>query len=597
MTTPSDGTPPSAIAGQPGELPHLDGFVQLGIIGHGSSAEVYRARNTTFDDEVALKVWRRPLDPEDRQRFLRECALHRRLSGHPNIVGFLWADAPEAGPAWIATELCEQSLEARLRRPQHLSADQALALAGDILGGLAEIHRQGHVHRDVKPSNVLLRQGRAMLCDLGIAQPLGRHTLNAPAGTAGYLAPELGRGQQPDHRSDVYSAAVTLFEVLEGHLSVPLEQLLTRASSTVPADRPADAAAFLTQLRQATGAAAAPGARYAGPFPATATSPNAAQATTGAPPPVPGSSAFHSAPTSSNGRRDLAQAPVLLGAPPRPVVPAPGRALRRRRALLIGAGVLAFVAAGATAIVLQGPRTVLAAPPAGTSPPVATAALVASGGTVSLRPTATGSPSGPDTAAGPSATGSTTDVGAPAGASTGSPAGSPAGQPAGSAAGAPAATRAATTAAPGSTGGAAAATTAAAAPAAAPAATGKQLQSLYSSTCMDVRGPSTANGTAIQLWDCINVPEERWTLTGDGHVTGFGGKCLAVRGPAASDQTPVELDDCAGVPAQNWTLHSNGNLVGYGGMCLDVYGPSTANGTPLQMWSCNGAVEEGWRFY
>ncbi|TDU01661.1 ricin-type beta-trefoil lectin protein [Streptomyces sp. 846.5] len=592
MTPPSDGTPSSATAGQPGELPYLDGFVQLGIVGYGSSAEVYRARNTTFDDEVALKVWRRPLDPEERQRFLRECALHRRLSGHPNIVGFLWADAPGAGPAWIATELCEQSLEARLRRPQGLSGDQALALADDILSGLAEIHRQGHVHRDVKPSNVLLRQGRAMLCDLGIAQPLGRHTLNAPAGTAGYLAPELGRGQQPDHRSDVYSAAVTLFEVLDRHLNAPLELLLTRASSTLPADRPADAAVFLTQLRQATGDAAVASSQYAGPITATATSPDAAQAPAGEPPPVPGTSAFHSAPTSSNGHRDLAQVPVLLGSPSHPAVPAPGRARRRRRALVTGAGVLAFVAAGATAIVLQGPRTVIAAPPTGTSPPVATAAPVTSGGTVSLRPTATGSPSGLDTAAGPSATGSGTGTGAPASVATGAPAG----QSAGPTTGAPAATRAATTV-PGSTGGAAAATTAAAAPKAAPAAAGKQLQSLYSSTCMDVRGPSTANGTAIQLWDCINVPEERWTLTSDGHVTGFGGKCLAVRGPASTDQTPVELDDCAGVSAQNWTLRSNGNLVGYGGMCLDVYGPSTANGTPLQMWSCNGAAEEGWRFY
>ena len=229
----------------------LDDFSRLGVIGSGASASVYRAASDVWPETFALKVWYQPLNENERRRFHHECALHRSLSDHPNIVRFLHGRAEPGSVAWVATELCEESLYDRLRRDPPPDLEQARTWAQDLLCGLAEIHRQGHVHRDVKPSNVLLRRGRAMLCDLGIARPLGQDTSNSAAGTPGYLAPELVSGHQPNYRSDVYSAAVTLvalYAPFESDLPEGMEDMLTRASSQWPADRPPDAAAFLRQF-------------------------------------------------------------------------------------------------------------------------------------------------------------------------------------------------------------------------------------------------------------------------------------------------------------------------------------------------------------
>ncbi len=112
--------------------------------------------------------------------------------------------------------------------------------------------------------------------------------------------------------------------------------------------------------------------------------------------------------------------------------------------------------------------------------------------------------------------------------------------------------------------------------------------------CLDVRGPSTANGTQVQIWDCVNVPQQRWTLTPRGEVRGLGGKCLDVRGPSTENGTPVQLWDCVNVPQQRWTLTSTGELRGLGGKCLDVRGPSSANGTPVQLWDCVDVPQQRW---
>lgn len=112
--------------------------------------------------------------------------------------------------------------------------------------------------------------------------------------------------------------------------------------------------------------------------------------------------------------------------------------------------------------------------------------------------------------------------------------------------------------------------------------------------CLDVRGPSTNNGTPVQLWDCVNVPQQRWTLTRRGELRGLGGKCLDVRGPSTDNGTPVQLWDCVDVPQQRWTLTSRGELRGLGGKCLDVRGPSSANGTPVQLWDCVNVPQQRW---
>jgi hypothetical protein len=225
-------------------------FELIAKIGDGGSAEVFRARNLTFDVEVALKRWYRPPTADEQRKFIDECRLHWRLSDHPNIVRLYWADAPTGQQPWLATELCDESLAARIARGD-LSVHESWRIAQDVLSGLAAVHRLGHLHRDVKPANVLLKGGRAALCDLGISMAAGGSTRYNAAGTDDYVAPELVAGAVPSFRSDVYSAGRTIGGLFPAHRPPRLDALLRRATSPDPGKRPEDAVAFLGELAAA----------------------------------------------------------------------------------------------------------------------------------------------------------------------------------------------------------------------------------------------------------------------------------------------------------------------------------------------------------
>ena len=238
------------------DLPAVpDDFVAIGPpIASGGSAVVWRARHRVTSREVALKVWRHPLSTaEQRTQFDAESRLHQQLSGHPHIVPWLWAAAPADAPAWMATELYGEALSELTAEAGPLSLQTGIVIGLDLLAGLAAVHAKGVVHRDVKPENVLVKDGRAALCDLGIAVHVDTLTLDTGAGTTAYLAPELlrrGADQLPDFRSDVYSAARTIRTAVGDDVPDALDQLLTRAESEEPADRPADAADFRHRLRK-----------------------------------------------------------------------------------------------------------------------------------------------------------------------------------------------------------------------------------------------------------------------------------------------------------------------------------------------------------
>lgn len=222
------------------------------LLGEGSVAEVFRATHLPSGLTVALKVWRTPtsaLTQDDRRRFLRECHVMRELSTHSQrLVRFRWSGLETDGRPWLAMDVHTESLQTLASRDR-VDLQRGLALADDLLAGLAEVHAAGHVHRDVKPANVLLGDGRAYLGDFGIAMRSGGATRDVAAGTPGYVAPELHRGDEPTTRSDVYSAARTISEILPADLPRWLDNLLTRATSADPEDRPTDAAHFLAKLR------------------------------------------------------------------------------------------------------------------------------------------------------------------------------------------------------------------------------------------------------------------------------------------------------------------------------------------------------------
>jgi glucosylceramidase len=114
--------------------------------------------------------------------------------------------------------------------------------------------------------------------------------------------------------------------------------------------------------------------------------------------------------------------------------------------------------------------------------------------------------------------------------------------------------------------------------------------------CLDVAGGSSADGTAVQLWDCNGSAAQRWTLRSDGSVQALG-KCLDVTSGSTSDGAKVQLYTCNGSGAQQWRHEAgSGDLVNVpADKCLDASDNSSANGTRAQIWSCTGAANQKWR--
>ncbi|GJF31335.1 glycogen debranching protein [Kitasatospora sp. NE20-6] len=123
--------------------------------------------------------------------------------------------------------------------------------------------------------------------------------------------------------------------------------------------------------------------------------------------------------------------------------------------------------------------------------------------------------------------------------------------------------------------------------------TGTVLSAVNSTKCVDVNGNSSANGTAVQLWDCNNTTAQNWTRQSDGTVRA-NGSCLDVNGAGTTDGTLVQLWTCNGGGNQQWTV-VNGTLVNpASGKCLDDPGYTTANGTRLDLWTCNNGANQHW---
>jgi predicted Ser/Thr protein kinase len=192
----------------------------LETIGQGGMGTVYKALDTRLQRLVALKTLRLSPDTEFMRRFLREAQAGARLS-HPNILQIY--DSGEAeGLPYLAVEYVEgRSLQQMLRENKLLDTDRAVEIARQVAIALAYAHRSSVVHRDVKPSNILIsNEGRVVLLDFGLAIRPGAETLtrsHTVAGTPAYMSPEQVMGLPVDARSDIFSLGVVLYELLTGH--------------------------------------------------------------------------------------------------------------------------------------------------------------------------------------------------------------------------------------------------------------------------------------------------------------------------------------------------------------------------------------------
>ena len=192
-------------------------------IGAGGMATVYLARDLKHDRDVAVKVLRPELAAVlGTKRFLTEIKISARLD-HPHILTLIDSGAADGFLYYVMPFVRGESLRDKLKRDKQLALDQALDITKQITSALDYAHRQGIVHRDIKPENILLHEGEAMLADFGIAMAVkeaggSRLTESGVSlGTPQYMSPEQATGDRPlDARSDIYSIAAVLYEMLAG---------------------------------------------------------------------------------------------------------------------------------------------------------------------------------------------------------------------------------------------------------------------------------------------------------------------------------------------------------------------------------------------
>ena len=190
-------------------------------LGTGGMGKVYRVEDTKAKEEIALKLLKPEIaaDKKTIERFRNELTTARKIR-HKNICG-MYDIGEENGTYFITMEYVPgEDLKSFLRRSKKLTVETAVSIGKQICEGLTEAHKSGVVHRDLKPGNIMIdTEGNVRIMDFGIAQSLSTKAITVAGtmiGTPEYMSPEQAEGKDVDHRSDIYSLGVILFEMVTG---------------------------------------------------------------------------------------------------------------------------------------------------------------------------------------------------------------------------------------------------------------------------------------------------------------------------------------------------------------------------------------------
>ena len=254
------------------------------VLGHGGAAIVLLARDRRFERDVAVKV----LKPElsgviSADRFLQEVRITASLQ-HPHIVPLLDSGESRGLPYYVTPYVVGGSLRDRMTQAKQLPLEEALGIAADVAAALAHAHERNILHRDVKPENILLAGGHAVVADFGLAQALVRvsgdrlTSSGIIVGTPAYMSPEQASGERAlGPTTDIYSLACVIYEMIAGvppfvgptvesviaqrfrgpphplrqyrpNVAENVDAAVTRAMAIAPADRFQSARAFAAAL-------------------------------------------------------------------------------------------------------------------------------------------------------------------------------------------------------------------------------------------------------------------------------------------------------------------------------------------------------------